>query len=52
VNVCHGCWNSEKYVFDADDLDYCPEHRNDDFQFICQRAITPVMVYEKILNRL
>jgi len=51
-NVCHGCWNNTELFIDTGDLDCCPSHRDDDFQFICQKSITPQMVYEKIKDRL
>ena len=51
-NVCHGCWNNKDFFIDTRDLDSCPVHRDDDFQFICQKSITPNMVYEKIKDRL
>jgi autotransporter strand-loop-strand O-heptosyltransferase len=47
--VCISCWTNPNYIFDSNDLEWCPIHKFDDNQFICQKAITPFMVFEKVL---
>ena len=42
-DVCHGCWNSTEFIYDAQGL-YCP--RNKDFE--CTKSITPQMVINEI----
>jgi autotransporter strand-loop-strand O-heptosyltransferase len=42
--VCHGCWNDPEFVFDNEDIWYCP--RKKDFE--CTKEITPEMVIKKI----
>jgi autotransporter strand-loop-strand O-heptosyltransferase len=46
--VCHGCWNSTRFVFDRSDWNWCPLHRDTPREFECSRKITPDMVIEKI----
>jgi len=46
--VCNGCWNNPKFVFDKGDWDWCPEHKGTPRQFECHTSITPKMVINKI----
>lgn len=46
--VCNGCFN--KYVFDKDDWDWCPEHKSTNRQFECTRSITPEMIANGIIK--
>ena len=45
-SVCHGCWH--KFLYDTEDSNWCPEHKNTDRQFECTKKITPEMVISKI----
>lgn len=47
-NVCNGCFN--KYIFDKNDWNWCPEHKNTNRQFECSINITPKMVIDKIIE--
>lgn len=44
TDVCHGCWNDPEFVYDNNDVKYCP--RNKDFE--CTKSITSQMVIDKI----
>lgn len=48
TNVCHGCWNNPKYVFDKGDWDWCPVYKGTNRQFECQKSITPKMIIKEI----
>jgi autotransporter strand-loop-strand O-heptosyltransferase len=48
INVCHGCWNDPKYIFDKGDWDWCPKHKGTERQFECQTSIIPEIVIRKI----
>jgi autotransporter strand-loop-strand O-heptosyltransferase len=43
-NICVSCWTHPDYVFNSDDFDWCPLHKFTDNEFICQQAITPMLV--------
>lgn len=43
-SVCNSCWNDTDFVFDNEDVNYCP--RNKDFE--CSKSITPKMVIKQI----
>lgn len=49
-NVCNGCFNDKRYVFDRGDWDWCPAHKGTPRQFECTKNITPQMVIEAIEN--
>ncbi len=51
-NTCIFCWNDEVFVFDPGDWDWCPVYKGTKKQHICQRSITPLQVFEKMLNRI
>jgi len=53
TNVCHGCFNNERYTFDRGDWNWCPKHQGTSRQFECTKKIPPEYVYkaiEKIIN--
>jgi autotransporter strand-loop-strand O-heptosyltransferase len=43
-NVCHGCWQDKKYLFDRGDGNWCPRNKN----FECTEKISSSMVINKI----
>lgn len=43
-NVCNGCWNDINFVYEPENIDYCP--RKKDFE--CTKEITAEMVINKI----
>jgi autotransporter strand-loop-strand O-heptosyltransferase len=45
-NVCNGCFN--RHRLDANDWNWCPDHKGTDRQFECTKTITSDMVIEKI----
>ena len=47
-NVCNGCFNNTKYVFDKGDWDWCPALKNTPRMFECSKTITPDMVIHQI----
>lgn len=47
-NVCNGCWNNPKYVFDKSDWMWCPINKNTDKQFECTKKIASEMVIQEI----
>lgn len=44
--VCHGCWNTQRFV--AGDWDYCPAYKNTRRTFECHRSIKAQEVIDKI----
>ncbi len=46
TDVCHGCWNDERFTFVRGYWDWCPVHNGTDHQFECSRAITPDQAIE------
>ena len=44
VNVCNGCFNNNKHIFDRNNWDWCPENKN----FECGKEISFEMVQNKI----
>lgn len=50
TNVCHGCFNDPKYVFDNSECFWCPRHQTDNQHMICSLTITPEMVINAILR--
>jgi len=51
-NTCIFCWNDEVFVFDAGDWDWCPVYKGTSKQHICQKSITPLQVFEKLLEKI
>ncbi len=47
-NTCIFCWNDTVFTFDSGDWDWCPVFKGTEKQHICQRNISPEIVYEKI----
>jgi autotransporter strand-loop-strand O-heptosyltransferase len=47
-NVCHGCWNNPKFLFNKGDWNWCPEHEHTDRQFECHKSISVEDVMEVI----
>jgi len=50
-NVCHGCFNDPNFKFDKT-WDWCPVHKGQPDQWICQRSITGEMVIDEIKKEL
>jgi autotransporter strand-loop-strand O-heptosyltransferase len=50
TNTCIKCWNDPVLVFDSGDWDWCPVYKGTERQHICQKSITPLMVFGKILE--
>lgn len=44
INVCNGCFNNNKYIFDKNNWDWCPENKN----YECSKEISFEMVKNKI----
>lgn len=51
-NVCVFCWNDEEFVFDPGDWDWCPVYKGTKKQHICQKSITPLQVFNKLIKDL
>jgi autotransporter strand-loop-strand O-heptosyltransferase len=49
---CFPCWTNPNFVFDAGDWDWCPIWKGTDKQHICQKSITPQMVFTKVKSLL
>lgn len=49
-NVCNGCWNDPKFVFDKGDWWWCPINKNTENHFICSKSITSEMIIKHIKN--
>lgn len=49
-NTCIFCWNDEIFVFDPGDWDWCPIYKGTKKQHICQKSITPIQVFDIIIN--
>jgi autotransporter strand-loop-strand O-heptosyltransferase len=47
-DVCIKCWNDPVLIFDPGDWDWCPVYKGTDLQHICQKSITPEIVFEKL----
>ena len=47
-NVCHGCFNDVRYVFDHKDYMWCPKHKGTPRHWECSRGITATPVIEAI----
>jgi len=47
-NVCIFCWNDEVFTFDAGDWEWCPVYKGTSKQYICQKSITPLQVFNKL----
>lgn len=47
-NVCNGCFNNTKYIFDRGDWNWCPVHKNTERMFECTKTITSDMVIHEI----
>ena len=45
---CFPCWTNPNFVFDAGDWNWCPIWKGTDKQHICQKSITPQIVFNKI----
>jgi hypothetical protein len=46
--VCNSCWVNPNFSFDASDWDWCPIWKGTNKQHICQKAITPTQVFNRI----
>ena len=51
-NTCVFCWNDEVFVFDGGDWDWCPVYKGTKKQHICQKSITPLQVFNHLLEKL
>lgn len=47
-NVCHGCFNDVRCVFDHHDYMWCPRHKNTNRHWECSRGITAKSVIDAI----
>ena len=47
-NVCHGCFNDVRHVFDHKDYMWCPKHKGTSRHWECSRGITAKSVIEAI----
>ncbi len=48
-NVCNGCWEDDRYEFNADSFDWCPRHGDDPVrQYECSRAINSYQVIRTV----
>jgi len=45
---CIKCWNDPVLVFNPGDWDWCPVYKGTELQHICQKSITPEMVFNSI----
>ena len=50
--VCHGCWNDNKYRFDKGNWWYCPEHEDTPRAFECHFKIPASQVIETIKSNI
>ena len=51
-NTCIFCWNDDVFVFDPGDWDWCPVYKGTKKQHICQKSITPLRVFQKLIERI
>lgn len=51
-NTCIFCWNDEIFVFDSGDWDWCPVYKGTKKQHICQKSITPLQVFQKLIEKI
>lgn len=51
-NVCIFCCNDEIFVFDPGDWDWCPVYKGTKKQHICQKSITPLQVFQKVIQNI
>ena len=47
-NVCHGCFNDVRHIFDHKDYTWCPKHKGTPRHWECSRGITPKSVIDAI----
>lgn len=47
-NVCNSCFNDPKHWFDKGNWNWCPRNENTRDHFICSKAISTQMVFDKI----
>lgn len=47
---CNSCWSNSNFIFDKGDWDWCPIWKGTEKQHICQKSISPLTVYQSILN--
>jgi len=51
-NTCVFCWNDEVFVFDPGNWDWCPVYEGTKKQHVCQRSITPLQVFQKLITKI
>ena len=51
-DVCHGCMNAvgDKYTFDSNNWNWCPEHEGTAREFECHKSIIPQEVFNILLE--
>ena len=49
-HACNSCWSNTNFVFDPGDWDWCPIWKGTDKQHICQKSISPLTVYNKLIE--
>jgi len=47
-NVCHGCFNSNDFILDRGNWNWCPKHESTERQFECTKTISPSAVKKAI----
>jgi autotransporter strand-loop-strand O-heptosyltransferase len=48
--ACNSCWGNPNFTFDAGDWDWCPIWKGTDKQHICEKSISPLTVFNSLLN--
>ena len=48
TDKCFPCWTNPNFTFDAGDWDWCPIWKGTDKQHICQKSITPQIVFSAV----
>lgn len=51
-NTCIFCWNDEVFVFDPGDWDWCPVYKGTKKQHVCQKSITALQVFQKMIEKI
>ncbi len=49
-DVCIKCWNDPVLMFNPGDWHWCPVYQNTERQHICQKSITPLQVFNKVIE--
>jgi len=49
-HACNSCWHNPSFNFDPGNWDWCPVWEGTEKQHICQKSISPLMVFNEIKN--